>query len=93
MIILEPDAEHGVGQKLNDLTTHFKQFFFGQKYASQAERQQKVAVPLLCPARKGKAERKEAPVRCAGDGNKPGFSRSTEPRLPAAPLVVSLALT
>jgi hypothetical protein len=35
VIILEPDAEHGVGQKLNDLTAHFKEFFFGQKYASR----------------------------------------------------------
>ncbi|WP_380926329.1 hypothetical protein [Sphingomonas leidyi] len=31
VIIFEPDAEHCVGQKLNDLTPHFKQFFFGQK--------------------------------------------------------------
>jgi hypothetical protein len=35
VIVLEPDAEHGVGQKLNDLAAHFKEFFFGQKYASR----------------------------------------------------------
>src|SRR3954465_11018123 len=31
MSILEPDAKHGVGQKLNDLAAQFEKFFFGQK--------------------------------------------------------------
>ncbi|GAY23440.1 hypothetical protein SFOMI_4012 [Sphingobium fuliginis] len=28
MIIFKPHAEHGVGEKLHNLSAHFKQFFF-----------------------------------------------------------------
>src|SRR4051812_32291294 len=34
VIVLEPDAEHRVGEKLHNLSAHFKQFFFRQKSAS-----------------------------------------------------------
>jgi hypothetical protein len=40
VVVLQPDAEHGVGQKLHHLTAHFEKFFFSQtmprEYAGRA---------------------------------------------------------
>ncbi|CCW17822.1 hypothetical protein EBBID32_21710 [Sphingobium indicum BiD32] len=38
MIILKPDAEHGVGEKLHNLSAHFKQFFFGHNIPNSKNR-------------------------------------------------------
>jgi hypothetical protein len=54
VVVLEPDAEHGVGQKLNDLAAHFKEFFFGQKYASRVSASKSGgAFTLQCAKREG----------------------------------------
>ena len=51
MIVLEADAEHGVGQQLHHLPAHFEQFFFCQTNLWNFER----ARALADRAGKGKA--------------------------------------